>query len=119
MEKETDRKCTDQELYILIQQNSKAGFDQLYDQYGFMMYGLASQALQSKEYANEIVELTFVNVWNSIHQFNNQQKTFCIWMISMLMTTAKDYLESKNIKYSIKTENFPRFTFDIIEEEAC
>lgn len=114
-----EKKYTDQELCLLIQQKNKAGFDQLYDQYGYMIYGLASKAIRSKDCAEEIVELTFLNVWNSIHIFQNQKKNFCLWIVTILITTAKEYLESKNIKYSMTTENFPDFAFNILEEEAC
>jgi DNA-directed RNA polymerase specialized sigma24 family protein len=119
MKTKFEKKYTDQELCLLIQQKNKAGFDKLYDQYSYMVYGLASKTIRSKECAEEIAELTFLNIWNSIHVFQNQKKNLCLWIVSILITTAKDYLESKNIKYSINTENFPDFAFDILEEEAC
>ncbi|MCU7619346.1 hypothetical protein NZ698_19365 [Chryseobacterium sp. PBS4-4] len=119
MKTNTDKKYTDQELYLLIQQKNKAGFDLLYSRYSCILYGLATKALPSKEFADEIVELTFLNAWNCIHQFKDQKKTLCFWIINILINTAKDFLEAKNIKYSVKTENFPGFAFEIIEEKAC
>jgi len=119
MEIHTDKKYTDHEVYLLIQQKNKAGFDYLYDQYGCIIYGLAIKAVQSKELADEVVELTFLNVWNSIHLFKLQQQTFFVWLVNILMKTSKSYLESKSIHYNIKTENFPEFTIERSGEQAC
>jgi len=115
----TYKKFTDQELYLLLQQKDKAAFAQLYDQYHCIIYGLAVKAVRSKEFADEVTELTFLNVWKSLHLFKNQQKTFCVWMVCILINTAKEFLESKNIKFILNTENFPVFTFEMYEEKVC
>lgn len=119
METITDKKFTDQELYLLIQQKNEAAFVHLYDRYGCTIYGLALKAVQSKEFADEVVEQTFLNVWNSIHQFRSQKKTFFTWLVCVFIKTAKDYLDSKSIKFTVKTDNFPEFSFNIIEEKVC
>lgn len=119
MKTNTDRKFTDQELYLLIQQKNEEAFAKLYEQYSCTIYGLALKAVQSKEFADEVVEHTFLNVWNSIHLFKSQQKTFCVWIVCVFIKTAKDYLDSKNIKFTLNTKNFPDFCFEILEEKAC
>lgn len=113
------RKYSDNELHILILRKNKTAFTVLYDNYGSMIYGLAMQALQSKELADEIVELTFIKVWDSVHLFKLQKKTFCMWLVGIFITTAKDYLESKNIEFVFKNSGFPSFTFEIVGEKAC
>ena len=113
------RKYSDYELHLLIQKKNETAFTLLYDYYGSMIYGLAMQTLKSKELADEIVESTFINVWNSVHLYRLQKKTFCMWLVSLYISTAKDYLESKNIEFVFRNLDFPNFTFEIIGEKAC
>jgi len=111
-------KYSDHELHLLILQKNKKAFNRVYDCYGSMMYGLAIQALQSRELADEIVELTFIRLWDSVHFFDVQKKTLCMWIVGLLITTAQDYLESKNIEYIFKNSGFPNFLFEIIGEKV-
>lgn len=113
------QKYSDNELHLLIQKKNKTAFTLLYEYYGSMIYGLAVHALKSKELADEIVELTFMKVWDSIHLFKLQKKTFCMWLVGLFIATAQDYLESKNIEFVFKNSGFPSFTFEIIGEKAC
>lgn len=102
-----------QELCLLIQENTKEGFDCLYNQYCSVLYGLALKSVHSEEYASEITQLTFINIWTAIPGFNHKHLTLNCWLISILISTAKDYLDSKNISYTVIAENFPGFGFEI------
>ncbi|MBW7674918.1 RNA polymerase sigma factor [Chryseobacterium chendengshani] len=108
-----------QELCLLIQQNAKDGFDCLYDQYCSIFYGLALKAVRSEEYARDITEITFINIWIAIPRFNHKHLTLNCWLMNILIAAAKNYLDSKNIKYVIIAENFPGFGFEIKEEKVC
>lgn len=119
MKTKNQKKYTDQELYLLIQQKDKRGFDHLYNQYSCMLYGLALQSVRSQEYAQEIISITFTNAWESIQSFNQQKTKMSIWLICLLISSTKDYLSKKSLTYTFTVTNFPNFTFDIIQEKAC
>nr|WP_314499422.1 sigma factor [uncultured Chryseobacterium sp.] len=119
MYRRNPKKCTDQELYLLLQQKNKSAFDQLYGQYSCMLYGLTLQAVRSQEFAEEIVSETFCNVWNSVHSYHPERTKLSMWLINTLIATTKDYLSRKSLNYSFNVKNFPNFTFDIIQENAC
>lgn len=108
-----------QELCLFIQENFEKGFDCLYHQYGSILYGLALKCVQSEEYAKEITQETFVNIWTSIHGFNHQHLTLNCWLMSIILATAKKYCDSKNIKYTFLPGNFQTFGFEIPEEKIC
>lgn len=119
MKTKNSKRYTDYELYLLIQQKEKRGFDYLYNQYSCMLYGLALQSVRSQEYAEEITALTFENAWKSIHLYNNEKMKLNMWMICLLISSTKDYFSKKSVSYTFNTDNFPNFTFDIIQEKAC
>lgn len=111
---QTSKIYSDLELCTLIQHGNRTGFDALYDQYCGIIYGMALQTVQSREHAEEIVELAFVEIWKSIRSFNCSQMKFKCWAIGILMMTIKNYLQSKNISYSLNNDGFPILSFDYV-----
>lgn len=109
---------SDTELYALIIRKEKDGFDYLYDKYCGLLYGLILQSLCLKKYSDEIIELTFINICNAIHLYPGQQMKLNIWIISVLIQTIKDYLDSKSMNYTFVSGNFPLFIFRLKEEES-
>lgn len=109
---------SDSDLYLLIKKKDKAGFQYMYTRYSCTLYGLALKSIKSKEQAEEIVELTFLKIWNSIDLFINQKSSMNVWIVQNLICTIKDYLTSKNVCYNLKTSNFPSFTFEISDEKS-
>ncbi|WDF45555.1 sigma factor [Chryseobacterium sp. KACC 21268] len=108
---------SDTELYLLIKERSKSGFEYMYSRYSCILYGLAVKAVKSKEYAEEIVEQTFTKIWKSIDLFINQNASMNVWIIQKLIMTIQEYLTSKSITYTLKTNHFPAFSFELAEED--
>lgn len=109
---------SDPELYSLLLKKDKEGFNYLYDKYCSLLYGLTLQSVGLKKYSDEIIELTFINICSSIQAFKKQEMKLNIWMISILIQTTKDYLDSKNIHYIFVSGDFPLFSFRLQEQEA-
>ncbi len=109
---------SDPELYSLLLKKDKEGFNYLYDKYCSLLYGLTLQSVGLKKYSDEIIELTFINICSSIQAFRKQEMKLNIWMISILIQTTKDYLDSKNIHYIFVSGDFPLFSFRLQEQEA-
>lgn len=118
MAKKNVKIMSDPDLYILIKKKDKSGFNYMYAQYGCILYGLALNAVTSKEYAAEIVELTFAKTWKSMDLFINQKSSMNVWMIQNLIVTIKEYLSSKDINYSFRMGTFPSFNFNVEQENS-
>ncbi|WP_027388092.1 RNA polymerase sigma factor [Chryseobacterium gregarium] len=115
--KDKSKAGSDKALLSLIKKDPEAGFDELYGQYSCTLYGLAIHAVRSQEYAEEIVQLTFVRILDRINLFKDQAASMCTWVIQNLVMTIQEFLTSKNIRYQLKTDRFPVFTFEW-EKEA-
>ncbi len=107
---------SDTELCLSIKKNNKAAFDYLYSKYACTLYGLAQNAVHSQEYADEIVELTFIKIWNRIACFDNQKTSMKVWILQNLIISIQEFLNSKNINYKFKTDNFPNFSFNLTDD---
>lgn len=55
--------ANDQELLFLLTQGSKAAFDALYDKYWKKVYNAAFKRLNDTEYAQDIAQDVFVQLW--------------------------------------------------------
>lgn len=99
----------------MIRMNNPAAFEYLYSEYSCILYGLALRATSSKEYAEEIMQNAFVMAWRSIgrKEENISMKT---WMIKNLMVAIRSFLNSKNIRYQLKTDHFPDLNFEFLTE---
>lgn len=107
---------SDTELYLLIKEKSKSGFEYMYSRYSCILFGLAMKSVKSTEYAEEIVEQTFSRVWKSIDLFINQKSSMNAWIIQNLILVIQEYLTAKQIGYTLKTNTFPAFSFELTED---
>lgn len=102
---------SDKDFYSLKEKNKKEYFDYLYDQYSSILYGMAIRMIGSQEYAEEIVQQTYLKIWNSIEMYPAQKISFKIWIIQLLVETTRQFLDSKSIIYSLKFNNYFSFSF--------
>ncbi len=112
MEKESKTQLEIDLLFLHIKENNKAGLDYLYDQFGGMLYGFAIKSVGLPEYAEEIVETTFVKVWHYNKLYKLQETSFQVWIIINLISTIEEFFDSKNIAFVLKFDEFPEFRFE-------
>jgi DNA-directed RNA polymerase specialized sigma24 family protein len=84
----------DAALAAAIKEGNQQSFGELYDKYAPALMGIISRIVKDTEQAEEILNNTFVNVWNQIAQYNGSQGTLLIWLINMARKTA--FAEIKN-----------------------
>ena len=56
---------TDESLFILIQRKDSEAFTLLYDRYHRILYALALQYMKERMFAEDIVQQTFLDLWES------------------------------------------------------
>ncbi len=106
---------SEEELIVLLKEKSEDGFHYLYDHYSGALYGIVFRIVQSKEYAEEVIQDVFVKIWNSIHQYDASKGRFYTWMINIARNTAIDYLKSKGFQNELKNQSLPDFVYNTTE----
>lgn len=116
MKKNSTKIESEADLFLLIRENNRDGLDYLYEHYSSILYGLALRAVGSQEYTEKIVQVTFVKAWHSIEKYKLQKGSFKGWLIQLLISSIREFLDSKNITYVLKTNQFPNFNFEFSEQ---
>lgn len=106
---------SEEELIVLLKEKNENGFHYLYDHYSGALYGVILRIVQSKEYAEEVIQDVFVKIWNSIHQYDASKGRFYTWMINIARNTAIDYLKSKGFQNELKNQPLPDFVYNTTE----
>ncbi len=106
---------SEEELIVLLKEKNENGFHYLYDHYSGALYGIVLRIVQSKEYAEEVIQDVFVKIWNSIHQYDASKGRFYTWMINIARNTAIDYLKSKGFQNELKNQSLPDFVYNTAE----
>jgi RNA polymerase sigma-70 factor (ECF subfamily) len=86
------------ELVSQLRQKDSKAFGYLYDHYAPSMYGVIYRILNSEEIAQDILQETFVKVWNSIEQYDTTKGKLFTWVLNIARNAAIDRLRSKEHK---------------------
>ncbi len=105
-------KLSEQEIISLLLQRDQRGFNYLYDNYSGAIYGIITRIVSSKEYADEIIQDTFVKIWKNIAQFDAEKGRLYTWMINLARNTAIDYVRSKAYQNEQKNQSIPEYVSD-------
>jgi RNA polymerase sigma-70 factor (ECF subfamily) len=96
---------SEEELIILLQQQSREGYNYLYRQYSGVLFGVINKVVYDEQTAQDVLQDVFVKIWNNISQYNPQKGRLYTWMINIARNAAIDKLRSKGeiMKTKIQT----------------
>jgi len=106
---------TDTQLVSRLVKRDKSALGDLYDRYAAAFYGQAVRILGSETMAQEVVQDTFLKIWNNISQYNDSKGKFFTWMYRIARNEAIDRKRSKENKQSEKTTSIEK---SVYTEEA-
>ena len=92
-------------MIILLQQQSREGYNYLYRQYSGVLFGVINKVVYDEQTAQDVLQDVFVKIWNNISQYNPQKGRLYTWMINIARNAAIDKLRSKGeiMKTKIQT----------------
>jgi len=67
---------------------------ELYDSYGRAVYALILRVVRDAGIAEDLVQETFLRVWNRVHGFDAQKGSIGPWLLAVARNRAIDYLRS-------------------------
>jgi RNA polymerase sigma-70 factor (ECF subfamily) len=84
----------DTHLVARMQQRDPRALAELYDRYGRVAYSLILRVVRDSGIAEDLVQETFLRVWNRIHGFDGQKGSIGPWLLAVARNRAIDYLRS-------------------------
>lgn len=82
----------DGDLLARLQRRDPQALAELYDRYGRMVFGLILRIVQDRGAAEDLVQETFLRVWNRASGFDSEQGAVGPWLLAVARNRAIDYL---------------------------
>jgi RNA polymerase sigma-70 factor, ECF subfamily len=84
----------DVELVERLQRRDPQALAELYDRYGRLAYSLIVRVVRDGALAEDLVQETFLRVWNRAQGFDAQRGALGPWLLAVARNRAIDYLRS-------------------------
>ena len=85
----------DRELILRLQRRDAQALGEVYDRYGRLVYSLVYRIVRDTGIAEDLVQETFLRVWNRVQGFDAGRGALGPWMMAVARNRAIDYLRSK------------------------
>ena len=84
----------DAALIVRLQRREPLALAELYDRYGRLAYGLILRVVRDTGIAEDLVQETFLRVWNRVQGFDAQKGAIGPWLLAVARNRAIDYIRS-------------------------
>ena len=81
-------------LVTRMQARDPRALAEFYDRYGRAVYALILRVVRDTGIAEDLVQETFLRVWNRVHGFDAQKGSIGPWLLAVARNRAIDYLRS-------------------------
>ena len=88
------------ELVHAILEKDKNGAEALYDMYSSSLYGVIFRIVQHQEIAEDLLQDTFIRIWNSFSSYDSSKGRLFTWMVNVARNIAIDKIRSKEFRNS-------------------
>jgi RNA polymerase sigma factor (sigma-70 family) len=96
---------TEPELVQALQSKDPAVLKTLYSMYSSALYGVISRIITHTELAEDVLQETFVKIWQSAAHYDNTKGRLFTWMMNIARNLSIDKLRSKDFKNSLKNQD--------------
>ena len=86
----------DAELVERLRKRDPQALGELYDRYGRVAYSLVFRIVRDTGIAEDLVQETFLRVWNRAQAFDGQRGALGAWLLAVARNRAIDYLRSSS-----------------------
>ena len=90
--------AADTDLILRLQRRDPQALAELYDRYGRIAYSLILRIVRDAGTAEDLVQETFLRVWNRVHGFDAEKGAIGPWLLAIARNRAIDYLRSSSGK---------------------
>jgi RNA polymerase sigma factor (sigma-70 family) len=96
---------SEEELVSKLKSQDTLAIQALYDMYSGALLGVISRVIQHTEVAEDLLQETFVKIWNSAGSYDNSKGRLFTWMMNIARNLSIDKLRSKDFKNSNKNHD--------------
>lgn len=107
---------SENELILALRQKDKIGAEALYDMYSSSLYGIIYRIVQHEEIAEDLLQETFVKIWNSFSSFDSTKGRLFTWMVNVARNLSIDKIRSKDFRNNSKNQDLEN-TVNFIDEQ--
>ena len=94
----------DGDLLVRLQRGDAHALTELYDRYGGMVFRLILRIVRDSGIAEDLVQETFLRVWNSAAAFDATRGAPGPWLLTVARNRAIDYLRGRGRQNKNETE---------------
>lgn len=80
---------TDTDIVRLVRSKNRAGAEALYDRYAIALLIAIIRIVPQKDTAEDILEQTFIKIWNSFDLYSPKKEKLFTWMVMIARSQAK------------------------------
>ncbi|MGF1922926.1 MAG: RNA polymerase sigma factor [Bacteroidia bacterium] len=107
---------SEEELVIALKKQETIAIKALYDMYSGALLGVISRIVIQTEVAEDLLQETFVKIWNSASSYDPSKGRLFTWMMNVARNLSIDKLRSKDFKNSNKNQDIEN-NVDFIDEQ--
>jgi len=86
----------DGDVVVRLQRREPQALAELYDRYGGMIYRLVLRIVRDSGIAEDLVQETFLRVWNRAGAFDAERGAAGPWLLAIARNRALDYLRAQS-----------------------
>ena len=107
---------SEDELVNALKKQDTIAIKALYDMYSGALLGVISRIVIQTEVAEDLLQETFVKIWNSAASYDSSKGRLFTWMMNVARNLSIDKLRSKDFKNSVKNQDIEN-NVDFIDEQ--
>lgn len=107
---------SEDDLVNALKRHDTVAIKALYDMYSGSLLGVISRIVLHNEVAEDILQETFVKIWNSAPSYDASKGRLFTWMMNVARNLAIDKLRSKDFKNANKNQDIEN-NVDFIDEQ--
>ncbi|MBS1528939.1 MAG: sigma-70 family RNA polymerase sigma factor [Bacteroidetes bacterium] len=107
---------SEEELIRALRNREKIAAEALYDMYSASLYGVISRIVVDTAIAEDVLQDTFVKIWNSFAGYSAEKGRLFTWMVNIARNLAIDKIRSKDFKNQGKNQELEN-NVDFIDEQ--
>lgn len=93
------------ELVLALKSRDTLAIHALYDMYSGALMGVITRIIQQTEVAEDLLQETFIKIWNSAEGYDPDKGRLFTWMLNIARNLAIDKLRSKDFRNAGKNQN--------------